>query len=657
MVLWEKLVVTMKKISVFLMILCLLPALYFVPRKIRPAKADPGQFTVDDDQPADFKTIQAAINNNTVLPGSTIFVRNGLYVENVVVNKSVSLIGESNIATVVDGNRRDSAFRIRASGVTLSNFAIRNGGNSTNQLENVIRIEPQYDGTTISHNRMTSNEWGIGVYSSRNKVLNNTISLNGFYAIYLIGTTNNLISGNTIFNTTDGIGLLNSNYNNVTGNTVFWSGDGVAISIGVHNSVSGNLIKDDSNGIYIAYSQDNMIYHNNFVNNAKPSEILEGNNIWDNGVEGNYWSDYAGADVYKGPFQNETGSDGIGDEPFQINEKDANDYDNYPLMGLFSDFPLSSEGKEYCVTAISNSTITGVHFKLGTETGNRILDFTAVCSNGFNGFCRMTIPNQLMSYPYVMLIGNEDVSPTLLATSNETYAVLYFTYTGPSQTIIIISSRIQSRYDELLARYNETRANLDTLNATYRALSGNYSVLRAQLSNLNTSYNDLFSNYLVLQTNLNNITDAYDVLQQSYTDLGAQLSSLNLAYIDLLDNYHALQQDLNETSLNCLALLDNYATLQTTLNSLTIANTNLLNSYNLLLGNYSRLRLGFNELNASYAEQLSNASRQTQNLQNLTYIFAAVTAVFIMATVYLSKNVYDGKTSGTKAVKEEEGTK
>jgi parallel beta-helix repeat protein len=579
-------------------------------------KADPGQFTVDDDQPADFKTIQAAINNNTVLPGSTIFVFDGLYVENVVVNKSVSLIGESNVATIVDGSRRDCAFRIRASGVTLSNFAIRNGGNSTSQLENVIKIEQQYNGNTISHNRIIGNEWGIGVYSSRNEILNNTISLNGFYAIYLIGTTNNLISGNTIFSTTDGIGLLNSNYNNITGNTVFWSGDGVAISLGAHNLVSGNLFKDNfSNGVYTAYSQDNTIYHNNFVNNAQPSEILEGNNIWDNGVEGNYWSEYAGADTYKGPFQNETGSDGIGDKPFQINKKDANDYDNYPLIGPFSDVHLSSEGREYTVTAVSNSTITGVHFKLGTETGNRILDFTVICSNGSNGFCRLTIPNKLMRYPYVMLIGNEDVSPTLLPLSNETYTILYFAYTGPTQTIIIISSRMQSRYDELLVRYNETLANLDTLNATYRALSGNYSVLKAQLS------------------------------------------SLNLAYIDLLSNYHAIQRDLNETNLNYLAFLDSYATLQVTLNSLTVANANLLNSYGILLGNYSKLRLGFNELNASYAEHLSGASRQTQNLQNLTYIFAAITAIFIIATVYLSKNVHDGKISRTKAVEEEEGTK
>jgi len=55
------------------------------------------------------------------------------------------------------------------------------------------------------------------------------------------------------------------------------------------------------------------------------------NNTWDNGYPsgGNYWSNYTDADLYSGPYQNETGSDGIGDTPYVI---DAENQDNYPLM-------------------------------------------------------------------------------------------------------------------------------------------------------------------------------------------------------------------------------------------------------------------------------------------------------------------------------------
>jgi len=58
---------------------------------------------------------------------------------------------------------------------------------------------------------------------------------------------------------------------------------------------------------------------------------LDSINLWDDGYPsgGNYWSNYAGVDFYSGPYQNETGSDGIGDTRHVIDE---NNWDNYPLM-------------------------------------------------------------------------------------------------------------------------------------------------------------------------------------------------------------------------------------------------------------------------------------------------------------------------------------
>ena len=47
---------------------------------------------------------------------------------------------------------------------------------------------------------------------------------------------------------------------------------------------------------------------------------------------GNYWSDYAGADVKSGPNQDLPGSDGIGDTPYII---DVNNTDRYPLMNPY----------------------------------------------------------------------------------------------------------------------------------------------------------------------------------------------------------------------------------------------------------------------------------------------------------------------------------
>jgi nitrous oxidase accessory protein NosD len=42
-------------------------------------------------------------------------------------------------------------------------------------------------------------------------------------------------------------------------------------------------------------SEDNLIYNNNFINNLN-SAYDEGSNQWDNGIEGNYWSNYKDID-------------------------------------------------------------------------------------------------------------------------------------------------------------------------------------------------------------------------------------------------------------------------------------------------------------------------------------------------------------------------
>jgi len=138
----------------------------------------------------------------------------------------------------------------------------------------------------------------------------------GDNGLYLLYSSNNTIIGNSITNSThDGIYLLLMASNNrIIGNNVTMSGDS-----GIH--LSG--------GIYP--SSNNLIYHNNFINNTKQATSEGGSiNTWDDGYPsgGNYWSDYTDQDLYSGPLQNEAGSDEIWDHPYVIDE---NNRDHYPL--------------------------------------------------------------------------------------------------------------------------------------------------------------------------------------------------------------------------------------------------------------------------------------------------------------------------------------
>jgi parallel beta-helix repeat protein len=92
--------------------------------------------------------------------------------------------------------------------------------------------------------------------------------------------------------------------------------------------VRNNLIQNCSYGIYLINSANNLIYHNIFNNTI--NAYSNWTNNWDNGYPsgGNYWSDYNGTDLFSGPGQNVTGSDGIGDTPYNI---EIGNQDRYPF--------------------------------------------------------------------------------------------------------------------------------------------------------------------------------------------------------------------------------------------------------------------------------------------------------------------------------------
>ncbi|MEM3581076.1 MAG: hypothetical protein QXQ64_07425, partial [Candidatus Bathyarchaeia archaeon] len=58
-----------------------------------------------------YKNIQEAINNAS--PGDIIHVSSGIYYENIVINKSVTLIGKDRENTIIDGRSLGNVISIR----------------------------------------------------------------------------------------------------------------------------------------------------------------------------------------------------------------------------------------------------------------------------------------------------------------------------------------------------------------------------------------------------------------------------------------------------------------------------------------------------------------------------------------------------------------
>jgi parallel beta-helix repeat protein len=294
---------------------------------------------------------------------------------------------------------------------------------------------------TISENNVANNYRGIWLSrSSNNNIVGNNITANNWDGITLYDSSYNDIFGNNITaNYRDGIGLYaSSSINNIQRNNMINNQhDGIGLyTFSNHNSISENNIANNYGSIWLSESSFTSIYHNNFINNTKRAATLSSVlNIWDDGYPsgGNYWSDYNGTDLYSGPHQNITGSDGIGDHPYIIDE---NNQDNYPLMGIFYDFRFWDVN-----IVISNSTIrqfsAGYHMNSTTGTWEECIMFHVLGTEGTVGFCRVMIPREFMESPYNVLVNNEKVNATELSASNNTHVFLYFTYTHSGIVMII----------------------------------------------------------------------------------------------------------------------------------------------------------------------------------------------------------------------------
>jgi parallel beta-helix repeat protein len=307
--------------------------------------------------PDDYSTIQSAVD--AASPGDTVYVRAGTYHENVQVNEPVSLVGESPQDTVIDGGDVQSVIVVSADNVSITGFTMTEDQPGSRGGWDYADIELSGAGCSIFGNVLTDS----------------------FAGVYLSGSAND-------------------------------------------NNIVGNQITNNDYGVYIGSSAcDNVFYHNNFVNNTQQVVCGPLTNTWDDGYPsgGNYWSDYAGADSLSGPYQNRTGSDGIGDTPYYIG---SNNTDNYPLMGPF--WALSNG-----VSAVSNSTISDFQISAGS-----CVSFDTSGPAGTTGFCTLTIPCSTAPPPYTVSADGQNLRATTLYADGGV-TVIYFIYSHSTHEVTI----------------------------------------------------------------------------------------------------------------------------------------------------------------------------------------------------------------------------
>jgi nitrous oxidase accessory protein NosD len=211
----------------------------------------------------------------------------------------------------LEGARSGIAVNITCSNVTVANLQIVNWE---------VGILGAYNNNAIHNCSLTGNERAIAIYADNYKVAGNYIAQDTL-GIRMKG--NNIsITENQIRN--NSIGIWVTSYGGYRGNTITYN------TIEVNEQIT---IETDT-------GEDFEVHHNNFIINNAHNPIVStayppvpGNDSdvvmppWDNGEEGNYWSNYAA----RYPNATEKGTSGIGDTPYVINVA-PNLADRYPLI-------------------------------------------------------------------------------------------------------------------------------------------------------------------------------------------------------------------------------------------------------------------------------------------------------------------------------------
>jgi len=320
--------------------------------------------------------------------GDTIYVFNGIYDENLVINKNVTIWGGIEGESVID-IRSDLRYtvEITADHAEIINFTIsdRNyrktspigalicvksdnvviNGNCINHTDSWgIYIDTTAKGCIVNGNKINDTSKGIYSFSSNtNNIVNNKISNCSEYAIHMGSSSNDRLFGNLISNSSQGIYVdhcdnIDISNNNVTTTDYYGihlylsdngilknnsitnnSGDGIYLN-SINCDIFNNILDDNQRGIYLVGSS-NIIINNSFFNSSasgiyaqfgSKNNVIYINRFLNNGKSAqdngdNEWFYVNNGNYWSDYNEVDRNLDGIGDTYYE----DDGVLDKYPL--------------------------------------------------------------------------------------------------------------------------------------------------------------------------------------------------------------------------------------------------------------------------------------------------------------------------------------
>jgi len=318
-------------------------------------------FSITINVPADYSTIQAAIDNS--IEHDTVLVQPGTYVENLNFNGKNIVVGSLFLTTqdtsyisqtVIDGNQNGSVVVI-GSGETVASmlcgFVLQNGLNQNGGAIQVINSHTTLDHLVITNCTANNSAGGIYLYNSESVVSNSTISNTiGAHSGGLLGWG----GSPTLINL-----LISNNQGGIAGGI---KADGCNMTI-MHSTIVNNMNSGIWAGNTSTVNIENSILFNNGA--APNDQIINGGstrNVSYSLVEGGY-----------------TGVGNLGSDPLFIDALNNNfhiqDYSPGIGSGTTTDAPIADiEGNPRPNPTGSNPDMGAYENELATPVHNSLIN-------------------------------------------------------------------------------------------------------------------------------------------------------------------------------------------------------------------------------------------------------------------------------------------
>lgn len=232
----------MKKVTLFLLVFSLL----FIMKPEKNMAAENLQQLVD-----------------SMKEGAVVKLKNQTYEGNLVIRKSITIIGSKN--TVIKGNGHGNVISIKAPHVKLSHLTVEHSSMSRDSEEEYAAIKIYTNGNTVDHIKVRDSFHGIYLSQAHH----NTISNND-----IIGMGNGEIAGQG-----NGLQIYYSNHNQLIHNSIEGTRDGMFFTYANNNQIDQNHISKTRYGLHYMYSDQNNFKNNIFTMNIGGAAIMNSNHL------------------------------------------------------------------------------------------------------------------------------------------------------------------------------------------------------------------------------------------------------------------------------------------------------------------------------------------------------------------------------------------